>query len=375
MPENKKQHYVPQFLLKNFHNSQSNKAISMYNIPNNLCVQSTSISKQACRDYFYSEDTDVEKILSIAESDANGIIKKIIQSVSIPGVEDNEYPKLLNFITLQLYRTKYIMDDVQAYHEQIAKIKKDMIESHYPEKHLERYQIKVNINKVKILFRFSLSSPLLSDLMMLILVNKTTKPFVISDNPVIVHNPLLFEKFNGNTEGICQIGTCMFLPISPKLCLLLYDSYYYGIRNDNKVVVLNQEKDVFSLNILQCLNADINIFTNDTKYLPEVERIYLEHETYKLHKNHENIVIPQTLESIDGETINDTYVTKNMKHTKYVELSFIKKKRLLSDKRYSIGDCIRNPALVDSVKDDINWIMENIRTGVIQSKYHRLEFL
>lgn len=103
MPENKKQHYVPQFYLKLFSKDRTN----IYNYH----LDSKKLSRMPIKDicqgsYFYDDDSKYEKILSDLEQLQSKAIKKIIENQSLDGIQTEDYFHLLLFLLLQQSRTK-----------------------------------------------------------------------------------------------------------------------------------------------------------------------------------------------------------------------------------------------------------------------------
>jgi len=103
------------------------------------------------------------------------------------------------------------------------------------------------------------------DLELKILRNYTNTPYITSDNPLIKYNSFLERKGvkNGIT-GFSIKGLQLILPISPDTCLLLYDKdvYRVGDRKQKIINVLNVSF-VDQVNLLQFLNCDQNVFSNE----------------------------------------------------------------------------------------------------------------
>ena len=112
----KNQHYVPQFLLKNF-SSKGGKFIwafdrkEKYNIQNQ--IKERAIKRVASEEYFYdqfknSEIGSYEYILQKAEDISAPIIEKIIKTKNIENLTQEERMNLSFFIVLQKLRTKLL---------------------------------------------------------------------------------------------------------------------------------------------------------------------------------------------------------------------------------------------------------------------------
>jgi DNA-binding protein Fis len=110
----KNQHYVPQFLLKNF-SSRERKFIwaydknEKYSIKNQ--IKERPIKKVASEEYFYdqNENNEIESYeyaLQKVEEETAPIIQKILQTKNIIDLLEQERRTLSFFITLQDLRTK-----------------------------------------------------------------------------------------------------------------------------------------------------------------------------------------------------------------------------------------------------------------------------
>jgi len=261
MAERKNQHFVPQFLLRNF--SDNGKQIGVYNISNSRYIPRASLRKQACKRNFYGRDKEIEKSLSIFESKVAPIIRNIIKNHEIPKRESEEYYLLLLFVANLLTRTEGFLAELQ---ENIDKFYKSLIPEIQPE--LAKY-----LNYFK--FCFSSFPPYALELSIhiffsildlnckLIQISSPNEKqhFVISDHPVIHYNKFTrLAKKPGGTEGFCLKGTKIFVPLPYKLYLILYDRNIYKVGNRYSTTVEASEADIFQLNKFQCLHSFSNIY-------------------------------------------------------------------------------------------------------------------
>ena len=106
MPKQKKQHYVPQSLLKNF--SNCNKQFYVFKLLKNSIINHTvPYSSQCYTNYFYGKDGKWENIIANYEATATPIVKKLIE-----GIDISNYEELIikNFILFQDLRTEKAVD-------------------------------------------------------------------------------------------------------------------------------------------------------------------------------------------------------------------------------------------------------------------------
>ena len=91
-------------------------------------------------------------------------------------------------------------------------------------------------------------------------IKSDEKNFITSDNPVSYYNTFL-EKRGLYKCGYGLVGTFLFLPLSPKLAVILYDSQIYKVGNakvGGSVVLSNSDVDNF--NLLTAANANKVIY-------------------------------------------------------------------------------------------------------------------
>ena len=247
MPQKKKQHYIPKTLLKRF---SINKKCFIYNLKSNEVIDNAvSYEDQCYANYMYGSDLKIENELAEIESDFSAILDFVIINNSLP-VEEERIKKISRYIILQWHRTESAVDRFQT-------IAKDTMCSFLPSV-LSYYKIdqenfdvdqyvgeyiattfprqQVAVHNVEC----SLSSDLnISDLKLCILKNATGIDLVLSDDLVIVGND--FQPKYG--LGANCPGIYFYMPISPDLLLLLYDSKMYNI-----------EKCELSINEIEYLN-------------------------------------------------------------------------------------------------------------------------
>lgn len=263
MAENKKQHYVPKFYLKLFSNNQSKTHVKIFVKSSNKIIPSGDLKNQAYENYFYGKDTKIEKEFSKIEDEVSRIVSDIIEFKKLPKPQVEDYKTLWLFTFLQNSRTKFSANETNEMVDQTLKtiFKNDK-------------RFKDKIDEVK----FGYDNPVLlnldtlintilvtKDLKCKLIINQTKKPFVTSDNPIILYNQFLEQRNHQFGKcGLASKGLQVFYPLNPELALIYYDEKVYkiGFRKRNYVETFN-EKDIESLNILQFLNSDKVIYSNE----------------------------------------------------------------------------------------------------------------
>jgi len=271
MLNKKSQHYVPRFYLKYFSNTKDGKTISLFNIEKEIFVPSASIKHQACSPNFYDKDRVVENNLSKIEGVLAKIISEILYSKKLPIQYSEKHLLLLIFIISMCSRTKYSAEETN---EIIDKTFKIIFKEHPKVKDiLQDYKIGIKYPATYSLGIALQIVPIASDLEFKLLFNKTNVPFITSDNPVIKYNQFLeHKKAYGGITGFGVKGIQILLPLNPYFYIIFYDQGVYKIGNrKQRIVEINNIRDINSLNLLQFINANLNLYFNN-----DINEIYLD---------------------------------------------------------------------------------------------------
>jgi hypothetical protein len=114
-------------------------------------------------------------------------------------------------------------------------------------------------------------SEVLADLGSVLLSVRGPMPLITSDNPAVKYN-LYCEGVQGvGVTGLMCSGFLLFLPLSPKFLLLLYDKHVYKIKSAaNGLVEVADSSDVSQLNMLQAVHADNVVLFSEQSYSESV---------------------------------------------------------------------------------------------------------
>lgn len=256
MPNNKNQHYVPQFLLKNF--SSDKKSISMCLKESGRILDNGSIRDQCSKPYFYP-DQDYEKALGQFEGECHMAIEKVLSNRS-QALTQRDFLVLKSFLLLQKVRT---LHEVRGFREGIAQVMQ-YVGSLGPSEDLKTWLDSYDNsekNVVKMMMaNFKDALEITADLRCKVIINKGAGSFITSDDPVIEYNPLL-EPFKITNYGLAAIGILLMLPISPKAAIVVFDGGFYKIGSQKQnVIMFNNATDLSWINILTVLHADKAIY-------------------------------------------------------------------------------------------------------------------
>lgn len=343
MPQKKKQHYVPQFYFRLF--SEDGHTINMFNLKRMQMLFNRAFKNFCKEDYFYSRNTELESEFSSLESKCSDCIRKIIQEKQIGKLSQKEYFFLLLFVLFQQSRTKLFKSEVkeqtQAFVENIMK----PFALHHPEakklgiteKIFEENKITLPSDHLYSILQHLLAVPLINDLIPVIVENITSKNFIFSDAPVIFYNKFFKDKRNNALLGFQSAGLQIFIPLNNKILLLFYDSEFYDFSGSSNTFVITNENDIDSLNSLQIVNCDENIYFSYKKDVKYIENLHLDITKGGTHKPavriYKNIMRHDRRLS---DIIEFTY-----DHMRFnLNLSFLTPKNIESDKMYRNAELI-----------------------------------
>ncbi|EHK7543253.1 DUF4238 domain-containing protein [Vibrio cholerae] len=318
----KKQHYVPQFLLRGFDATPNgSEKINVYDIHRNSARGLQSINSAFMQNYFYDKDNDVENFLSSKIEVPASVVINEIRSGKVTKIQDQD-TSLIKFIACQRSRTVEAKEDALAF-----------INAHFSEivsdlSRLNNLGIK-DPTKFKLapkdkdamrnfiserVYSGVLMSKGLEDLKFHLLVNKTNREFIISDHPITQYNWLYRELQHPGIGSLMAKGVQLYLPISPTLCLCAYDpmSYKFGTRK-SFVSDITSISDIDWLNDLQIRSANSIIGYCSTSMQPYIEgkSFLIGQKIYTRHSDH-----------IGEITDNDgNLTTRHMAYTKQVRLT------------------------------------------------------
>lgn len=284
------QHYVPQFILRNFKSkptmSKKNAKFFVFDKSNDRIFQA-QISSTGGERYFYEvrsegDEYSIEEKLGIYESLTAPIFKKIIDNGSLKSLTRKEKAILSKFIALQYLRGPAIRNRLRDLSELLETKLNFFEESGFPkpsEDESKRHHCEIVLDSVNKL------SPYLYNKDWVLCESKTPS-FLIGDNPVVMHNTF------DNGTGFKDEGVEVYLPISPHFSLLilcgsvrkkivnsleiktLNPSAQPHIKNLQKyahtfkrkgTMLMNSENIKFS-NSLQVINSERFLYSHESKF-------------------------------------------------------------------------------------------------------------
>lgn len=247
MPDKKSNHFVPRCHLKPFSLNGDGKAINLYTSVKQLLVPKAPVKSQCARDYFYGADGLLETELEQIEGDYAAAVRRVIA-----GEEADVDLSLLRFFSyVQLRRTEIAMMRLKEAEEAMLN---DVPEHVMPPPKLDD----IMSTSMKACVE---AQPLLADLKVRIIENRTDIDFVTSDDPAIATNKWMSQKMNAEGFGVMSSGYILIMPLTPRLAVLSYDNRVYTIPSlVAGRVILKKRSDAEALNELQYLKSAANIY-------------------------------------------------------------------------------------------------------------------
>jgi hypothetical protein len=240
----KNQHYVPQFLLKNFSYGKSKDPKIFAFDKSNSKSFPTSVRKSASQNGFYNFDIDGEKHtlehkLSKLETICGNTVKKICREGSLSEMTHDDHQVLCVFVANLLLRVKKQRAFVEQLNTGMTEwfetmgLKPGDVQNFHAMKpeDVEKLHTEFTHEKVIDIAKLFYDKPIA------LLKSPNGCNFIISDNPVTMHNHWP-KKFRGN-KGVSVPGIEVQVPISNKLCLSFVCPHLYQDLDKKLNLIIN----------------------------------------------------------------------------------------------------------------------------------------
>lgn len=257
----KNQHYVPQFLLKNFSSDKEKKFIWAYDRDERFQnpIKKRAIRKVASEEFFYDQIKNnafgsYEYMLQKIEDETAPIIARIIDRKTIKDISEQDRNTLSLFTLIQFFRTKKQLKETHNW------------KNAFTDK-LREWNIKIEkINSKQIWFSELNKAVIYRELFTKKVWHlcESNDSFYISDNPVTIQNDTIKSKFRG-TLGFDSPGVEFYLPLSSSFTLCLFCEKMFEAGGYSRNWVETQfcsEEEVKRLNWLQVIYSKRFIFSS-----------------------------------------------------------------------------------------------------------------
>lgn len=260
MASNKNQHFVPRCHLRPFTVDGANKAINLHNLDRVKSFPATPVKGQCSGDYFYGDDLVIEKALQSFE----GLYASRLKAIQTPGYQLIEADRelLREFWFLQYLRTKAASERAVAMHDQMDA----ELGGLPPGYKLEIRDAVINAMKV-----FAKARTAVFDLKVALVRNRSSAPFITSDNPAIMTSRWHFsDPAAYAAPGLRNAGIIGLLPLSSEVLAVLYDGDVYAIAHQAGWIELVAAGDAEAFNEHQVLNCEANLYFRNWSDEPAV---------------------------------------------------------------------------------------------------------
>ena len=361
MADNKKHHYVPKFYMKFF--SEDKKRINVYRLKTKMKLKNIPLKGQCYKNYYYGEDLILEHSLGESEGAWANIFREIIETDTLPNINNPEYFMFIFFTLIQNARTKYSVDAlislIEAMSEEIFEEgiinKEDFIKNELGIENVPQFLISISME----------SYPFLFSLKCKILKNCTDTEFILSDNPIVFYNHLMSFRTDLNNIGTSSKGLQIFFPISPDTSILFYDEDAYKIgSNSTNVIKIRNNKDIYQINTLQVCSAYDNIYFKNDEL--NIDALYSKSEQY-MRKSKSNI---KSFSKEDGKLVMSAIEEVRVK----LNLSFLTIRRSAKDWVKDFKKKKRQPLAIYRNEEFKNHY-DDFNKQVEYGKYKREDFL
>ncbi|MCB9234842.1 MAG: DUF4238 domain-containing protein [Bacteroidia bacterium] len=280
--DKKNQHYIPKFFLRNFSYLGNRKELGIFDLNNSFYFQRAKLKTQGSKNFYYGMDGKIEAWLEKVETNLAILVQEIIKTKKGPQKFTPEHRMLLAFVSLTHLRNPIPIRNII---ESFEKVKQKALELD-PNANVDELLPKVNHEKA-VEVSLSMLTELIDimlDLDYKVLVNQTKLSFIASDFPVVRYNQLLEKKGNlRGKAGYGSLGLQIFIPLNPKIGIILYDPEIYKVGHPKKSFVnIISESDVEQLNILQILNGFKTVFFNESISESRIKSMYSKSKGFSL---------------------------------------------------------------------------------------------
>lgn len=263
MTDHKRQHFVPRCHFKPFSANGHGKSVSLFNISSRKIITNAAITGQCYRNFLYGEDLVLEKFFQKVEGQYANVVNNLHAGSN--ALESAQIGDLRLFISLQYSRTESAMRRIEQAQEgvsnEIFEGRGEHAQSFRPppasDRMLIMQSLKIGMEVAKIW----------NDLKFCLLVNRTKKEFVTSDDPTVVTNRFYMQKLRQQNFGLANSGLTIIMPLSPNYAAMFYDGNVYSLSDKvGNYCELRDDRDVSSINEFQYLKANSNIYFKNIEH-------------------------------------------------------------------------------------------------------------
>jgi len=298
-----KDHFVPQHYLRQF--GVDEKLIVATSVSPYKFIGIVPIDGQCQGKNFYEKNKPLDELLWNSENDIAPVLVRVIQKQDFDTKEINA---LKMFAVILNVRTRKAVEAAKVFPKYHAK---SVIESAIQQGALPPVPDGDSIDEVidfKGIAGMLIQQTIPCWMETQVLSAKLLKAqngfyFITSDNPVVVLNQFCvgadsMQKF----VGFGRSGFQLLMPISPNLCLIIYDAKIYKVGSQRHRLVEISKTDVEIVNSLQVQSADKCLYFHEPK---------MEQEVHNLAARYANLRVPlqDFLQTFPGKNENEKIIS------------------------------------------------------------------
>lgn len=277
MASNKNQHFVPRCHLRPFTKGEEGASICVFNLDRQQFFVNASVKHQCSRDYFYGKSDALERAIRFIEDSYSGVVR----SVRLPRHAMTESEKLVlrRFWLLQYMRTEAASRrsvEIATESDRVAGVEALSF----------RYDVQ---QAVQLAMRtYADTMDCIDDLKVCLIRNRTSVPFITSDDPAVLANRLYLEdkRIAGRSFGLQSAGLLAILPLTPRILCLAYDGEVYSVRHERGWAEIRNDADAKAFNHQQFLNCSASIFLHDYSAAEKIRSAFATAQARRLPARH-----------------------------------------------------------------------------------------
>lgn len=262
MAEKKKQHYVPQMILRRF--SPNDKNIGALLLQSGKSLPSIGLKEQCYENYFYGKDGIMEEGFAEGEGMFSSMLGDLSES-HLGKLDAEALTHFRSFIVYQYMRTKRAASITSDMAEDALK---EHLRPMAEEKGIALDDLRIGLTNPQSLNLVSATYGVASvmDLTVKFIVTDRKTGFVLADHPAVVynqfaeHHPVLSVCLGAS--GLLSKGIQILFPVSPTTCVLMYDPTTYDCGSPNSYMLRAGRHDTQAINTLQAISADECLYYN-----------------------------------------------------------------------------------------------------------------
>ncbi len=259
-------HYVSRFYLQAF--ASAPKRIHIFNLKRERGFEHGSLRDQCYSHRLYGDTDELEDAFGKLEGQVASVIHRVASTHQPPEPGSPDYVWLLSFVVLQMLRTTGARDRIQR---SSTAFTKKVFDHTPPPAGFVPNQDESLVLSLRNLGNMTAG---LDGLRMHTIIAPAGGEFITSDNPVYRYNQYCEGiLWSGVTGALCK-GLQVFLPLTPRVSLLLFDGGVYKV-GKRGVAPCSQAThlDLEFLNRIQLLAAVDNVYFSNWSVLKNTERL------------------------------------------------------------------------------------------------------